>query len=213
LPQKVFQKIGDKTLLQWVYDAGVEAERMLRAKNITAEAMILGPEKDMELERFCDENLLKSWFPAFVREDDLILRYLKTARERNFTHIVRVTSDCWQMNPEIIVRVVELMLNEKADYVSNTTTRSFIEGLDCQACSVKALAWFDREQTKRREHPFIDFDRNESVRTDFEYAGFKYLELLNSSAEWMIRTSIDDEADLKRARELYAKASGSGLVK
>jgi len=206
-PRKVLEKIGPKSLLQWVYDSALEAERQLRAKGITAEALILGPEKDLELERFCDDHFFKSWFPAFVREDDLLLRYLKTARERNFTHIVRITSDCWQMSPELIVEIVEMMLREKADYISNTISRSFFEGLDLQACSIKALAWFDSNQMEKREHPFIFFDRNESVRTDFEYAGFKYLELINPKAEWVIRTSIDTPADLQRAREIYEKAN------
>lgn len=160
---------------------------------------------DIALKKFCDENLMKSYFPLMVPEDDLIQRYYKACKLGDFTHIVRITSDCWQMQPELIVEITEMMLKEKVDYVSNTISRSFIEGLDLQACSKDALEWFHLNQTEKREHPFVLFDRNEIIRQEFEDSKLKYLELINPKAEWFIRTSIDKPEDLQRANEIYAK--------
>ena len=180
--------------------------------------MILGPSNDRELETYCDTNLMKSYFPPFVKESDLILRYLASAHKFDATHIVRITSDCWQMNPELIAECVQMMLAEKADYICNTCHRSFIEGLDLQACTVRALRWFDKNQTEQREHPFIEFDNNENVRKKFEKDGFKYIELINPKAEWTIRTSIDTKEDIERANKIYERfqkqsEGGKGLVR
>lgn len=204
-PRKVFASIGPKSLIRWVYDAAYEAERRLRADQIESKAAILGPENDVDLKDYCDKNLLKSYFPLFAPESDLIQRYLKVAKTHDFTYVVRITADCWQMKPEMIVECVKTMLSEKVDYICNTISRSFIEGLDIQACSIKALEWFDTNQKDNREHLFLEFDRNEIIRKQFERAGFKYLELINPRAEWTIRTSIDSQQDLERANQIYAK--------
>jgi spore coat polysaccharide biosynthesis protein SpsF (cytidylyltransferase family) len=212
-PRKVLQFIGPKPLLKWVYDSAYEAERQLRAKRIESRAAVLGPEMDLVLKKFCDENLMKSYFPLMVDENNLIQRYFKACKLGDFTHVVRITADCWQMQPELIVEITEMMLREKVDYVCNTINRSFIEGLDLQACSKEALEWFVENQKTEVEHPFIEFDKNEIIGKQFEADGFKYLELINPKAEWTIRTSIDSELDLKRANEIYEKCQEQGLFR
>lgn len=207
----MLEKIGDRTILQWVYHAAVEAERMLRAKKVTAITWVIGPETDVLLHKYCSENLIKLLQPS-CEESDLIARYLMAAKELDATHIVRITSDCWQMNPEIIVCAILMMLTEKVDYVCNTAHRSFIEGLDVQCCSIQALEWFDKTQKTQREHPFIDFDQNQSIRDVFEKRGFDFLEMMNPRAEWLIRSSIDTKEDLERARKIYEEANRQRLV-
>jgi spore coat polysaccharide biosynthesis protein SpsF (cytidylyltransferase family) len=202
LPGKIYQAIGPKPLLKWVYDACYEAHRKLNAKNISSSAFVLGQEKDEELKKFCEANLLKSIFPK-CDPNDLIKRYLEAAKERGCDQIVRITADCWQMNSDLIVEAVETL--REFDYTSNTTMRSFMEGLVIQACSLKALEWFDRNQKESREHPFVEFDQNQLVRNDFTKAGLKYTCIMNPKAEWCMRTSIDTKDDLERANRIYEK--------
>jgi len=205
LPQKIFKKIGDKDLIEWVHNACVEAERRLRVDGLNCETWVLGPHADKELIEYCERKEWKLKTPH-CNDDDLITRYKKVLEAEGFTHLVRVTSDCWQMNPEIIMEAVHLMDKEKADYVSNTIHRSFIEGLDIQACSSHGLNWFDKFQSLKREHPFCLFDKNEAIRESFETRGFKYMEMINPRAEWLIRTSIDTESDILMANKIYEKA-------
>lgn len=203
LPRKIYETIGPKSLLKWVYDAAKSAQKKLSDKNISSQVKVLAPNTDQELLDYCGKELL-SYSSPICAEDDLIKRYLLTAREMEATHVIRITADCWQLNPEIICEVVHI-LKEGSDYCSNTIHRSFIEGWDTQGCSIKALEWFDENQKELREHPFYFFDRNEMVRQGFERMGFKFAELLDPKCQWVIRTSIDDESDLEFARGLYER--------
>lgn len=184
---------------------------MLRAEKIKAETWIIGPEVDALLHKYCTENLIKLHQPK-CKDDDLLSRYLIVAEELTATHVVRITSDCWQMNPHVIVETVKILLRENVDYVSNTIHRSEIEGMDCQATSLKGLRWFDKHQTEEREHPFKPFEENKKIRDEFEKQGLTYIERINPKAQWVIRTSIDTKDDLERARKIYEQATRQGLV-
>lgn len=163
---------------------------------------MIGPFEDMELKSFCERHLIPAEFPE-VHPDDLIARYLEAGKKCGATIIVRLTGDCWQAHPTVIEETVKRMHEDKLDYCSNTIHRSFYEGLDCQAVSMKGLEWLSNFQKDQREHPFIFFDANERDRKAFEGAGFKYAELINSRAEWTVRTSVDSPEDLELARRIH----------
>lgn len=208
LPEKIFQKIGDQSLLEWVYGAAFEAERILRAKKIDSEAVVLGTVGDIKLSQFCEERKMRCFFP-YVDKDDLIHRYKEALKKFNAIGCVRITADCWLSNPDMIAEVAELL--NKFDYVSNTIQRSFMEGYDLQGCTRLALEWFDFNQKEKREHPFYFFDRNEMIREDFEKKGFKWTNLVAPNAVWAVKTSIDSVDDLNNAREFYERTNQSTL--
>lgn len=185
-------------MLRWVYDAAVDASRELNAQKIETHVFVLGHPDDQELSHYCQQELMQSKFPLFTDEDDLVTRYLKASE--GFTHTIRLTADCWQLNPKLIIEIAQML--QKADYASNTIFRTFIEGLDIQGCSYKALKWFDKNQKVRREHLFVEFDENAHIRVAFE-KDFKYLQLINPRNPAVIHASIDTEEDLNQAREIY----------
>lgn len=150
------------------------------------------------------------FFLPHCDESDVLTRYLKAAEQYDSSIIVRITADCWFSNAEIIAEVASLC--SEFDYASNTVARSFIEGLDVQACTKKALKWFDKIQKEQREHPFYFFDRNEVMRELFEKEGFKYTLYMNPRCEWTIKTSIDTKEDLERARHFVARRHPDDLV-
>jgi spore coat polysaccharide biosynthesis protein SpsF len=201
LPGKIFEKIGDKSILEWVYEAATSAHRKLNAIQLQSVVRVIGPSNDEKLKEFCQTKGIQAEFP-FAPEDDLILRYLNAAKMLECNYVVRITSDCWLHNPDLMVEVCQLF--SKADYISNTIRRTFLEGLDIQACSLKALEWFNQNQKEEREHPFKPFDENKHIRIQFEKAGFKYTELLNPQNAYLIRgSSIDNMDDLVNARKWW----------
>lgn len=202
LPGKIFLHIGEKSILQWVHDACLDAQRILNAKKITSEVVIIGPEGDAELGAYCSKMGMKYYLPH-CPENDVLTRYLMAAEKFDGSTIVRITSDCWFSNAEIIAEVASLC--SQFDYVSNTIHRSFFEGLDVQACSKKALVWFDKNQPEEREHPFKIFDENKVMRDEFEKQGLSYTLYMNPKCEWTIKTSIDTADDLERARHFVAR--------
>jgi len=196
--------IGNKELIRWSYDSCRAAQEVLSKKNLSSQVKILCPNLDTELIQFCETNLL-GYAAPLCDEEDLIKRYLLAATESEADAVIRVTADCWQTNPGLVVEIAEMLIKDGADYASNTIHRSFMEGTDIQGCSMKALKWFDENQLERREHPFVEFDENKIIRDRFEKEGMKFAELINPRAEWCIRTSIDTPEDLELARNLYSK--------
>jgi glutamate-1-semialdehyde 2,1-aminomutase/spore coat polysaccharide biosynthesis protein SpsF len=87
-------------------------------------------------------------------ENDLLARYTIAARAVNAHVIMRVTSDCPLIDPQICGSVLELRASEDADYVTNNMPPSFPHGLDCEAFTTEALAEADRSTREPydREH-------------------------------------------------------------
>jgi spore coat polysaccharide biosynthesis protein SpsF (cytidylyltransferase family) len=208
LPKKIFQKIGPKELLVWAYEAAQEAKSILKKQmSIEASVKVIGPENDEELKAFCKSHQFSSVYPK-VNQNDLFARY-NAAFQEPHTHLVRLTADCWRLDSWLIAACVDLMLSQNLDYVSNTIFRSFEEGKDVQAASLKGWGWMMQNQKTNREHPFMDFDLNKNVRDEFEKAGLKYSNFLNPRFNFLIHgSSINSPEDLELANEVYAKEFG-----
>lgn len=93
-------------------------------------------------------------------ENDVLDRFWQCAKAHKADIIVRVTADDPLKDSEIIGRALaEFNANEGIDYVSNTITPTFPEGLDIEVFSFKALDRAAREATlpSEREHvtPYI----------------------------------------------------------
>jgi glutamate-1-semialdehyde 2,1-aminomutase/spore coat polysaccharide biosynthesis protein SpsF len=73
-------------------------------------------------------------------ERDVLARYLGAARAVDATIVMRVTSDCPLIDPQICGEVLALREREGADYAANNLPRSYPHGLDCEAFTVPALA-------------------------------------------------------------------------
>jgi spore coat polysaccharide biosynthesis protein SpsF len=72
-------------------------------------------------------------------EEDVLSRYFHAARENSLHTVARVTSDCPCIDPQIVDFVVKRHFQENTDYTSNTLTRTYPHGLDCEVFSFKAL--------------------------------------------------------------------------
>jgi len=72
-------------------------------------------------------------------EDDVLERYYQTAKALDVSVIMRVTSDCPLIDPELCNQVLSLVLNGKAEYACNNMPASWPHGLDCEAFTMEAL--------------------------------------------------------------------------
>lgn len=192
--------------MQWVYDGVDIAAQQIRNEGDAAEVLILGPRDDQELKDYTQKHSMPAAFPD-CDENDLLSRYLFVSEE--FTHIVRITADCWCIHPEIITQVTK-MLDDKTHYASNTIFRTFQEGQDVQAFSRKALLWLNKNSdAKSREHIWSDFDLNDSIRQLFRKEVGEVSQLMNRDNPATAKTSIDTKEDLELARRNFAKWESS----
>jgi spore coat polysaccharide biosynthesis protein SpsF len=114
---------------------------------------------DEAIARLCSEH---SW-PCFQgSEEDVLDRYYQAAIAHRAGAVVRITSDCPLIEPEIVDRVVQAFLDgqQEIDYVSNTfPRRMFPRGLDTEVVRFGVLekVWHEDHDPTWREHvtPYI----------------------------------------------------------
>ncbi len=92
-------------------------------------------------------------------ENDVLSRYHKAAVQLKSDIIVRVTSDCPFLDPNVVTKTLELFLNSTCSFACNNAPPTWPHGFDCE---VTSFAWLDKAfQEARapyeREHvmPFV----------------------------------------------------------
>jgi len=154
LPGKVMKDLLGKPVLTR------DVNRVRRAKRIDEIVIATTTrEEDDLIVSLCEEE---GWRCFRGSENDLLDRYYQAARAFKADVVVRITSDCPMIDPEIIDKVIEEILNRlgRVDYVSNTLPpRTFPRGLDVEVMTLEALerAWSEDNNPALREHvtPYI----------------------------------------------------------
>lgn len=87
-------------------------------------------------------------------ELDVLDRYWQAARALQAKAVMRVTSDCPLIAPEVCAEVLDRLAADCSDYACNNLPPSFPHGLDCEAFTVEALekAWRFGHEPRDREH-------------------------------------------------------------
>jgi spore coat polysaccharide biosynthesis protein SpsF (cytidylyltransferase family) len=186
-PNKIFAKIGELNLLQWV------DQRLSKSTLINQVAFAL-PETDR---RFNIANFVQSGTVHYVPivESDVLGRYYSVASELSADIVVRVTCDCPFIDPNIVDGVISKFIELDEIYLSNTNPPSFPDGYDVEVMKFEALeeAFFNAKSQADREHvtPFII--RN-YARNNFE----SFVDLSNA------RLTVDTVEDLERNNNIFA---------
>ncbi|WP_339179798.1 glycosyltransferase family protein [Oceanobacillus sp. FSL W7-1293] len=147
LPGKVLKKILDKPLLEY------QIERLRKCQTLD-QIVIATTTKvaDKPLVDFC-QSLGVSYYRG--SEEDVLSRYYEAATLYDGDVIVRLTSDCPIIDPEVVDKVVTSYLNNPVyDYVSNTLERSYPRGLDTSLITYSSLkeAYHKADDNLDREH-------------------------------------------------------------
>jgi spore coat polysaccharide biosynthesis protein SpsF len=192
LPGKVLMDLAGASILERGF------RRLSRARTLDKVVIATTVERaDDALEAVCRTN---GWPCARGNESDVLDRYYRAAVAYAADVVVRVTSDCPLIEPEIVDQVVtDLLQGEpRADYVSNTLPpRTFPRGLDVEAVRFDALerAWREDTDPTLREHvtPYIyrhpESFRLRAVTSDVDY----------SDQRW----TVDTPEDLAFVRRIY----------
>lgn len=151
LPGKVLLELGGRTVLSHV----LERCQAIPGADIVCCAVPEGAEHDAVAQEAeaCGAVVVRG--PL----DDVLARYLISAKAVGADVIMRITSDCPLIDPDLCGRVLAAVVGGGAEYASNNMPPSYPHGLDCEAFTYGLLTRAHNEAvtTEEREHvtPFI----------------------------------------------------------
>jgi spore coat polysaccharide biosynthesis protein SpsF len=151
LPGKILKKINDKFVLDYVFD------RLKFSKELDNIVLATTTEKkDDILEQYSSKKGIDHFRGS---EEDVLNRYYHAAKKYNADIIVRITSDCPLIDPDIVDKVIRQHNTDKFDYTANTIKRTFPRGLDVEVFNFDVLEIDFKNATEKyqREHvtPYI----------------------------------------------------------
>ncbi|WP_057915694.1 cytidylyltransferase domain-containing protein [Peribacillus muralis] len=184
LPGKVMKEVLGTPLLEY------QIERVGRSKLIS-KIVVATTTKETEqpIVELC-ERLSVDYFRG--SEEDVLKRFFEASNKYDAEVVVRLTSDCPLIDPNIIDKIISEYLSNISlyDYISNTIERTYPRGFDVEVFSMKALEKSYREagDTVYREHvtPYIYHHPDK-----FKIAYVKHHIDLSS-----FRLTVDTEEDL-----------------
>lgn len=174
LPGKVLMKLAGKTVLEHVIERVSMAETV---DNIVVATTM--DKNDKNILELCNKNGINVFCGS---EDDVLDRYYQVARHFGIKDIVRITSDCPLIDPEILDDTVRLYKKTGADYATNIIEESFPDGLDVEVFSFGTLedAWQNARFVSDREHVTSYIKKNGdrfkivSSRNDVDLSGKRW---------------------------------------
>lgn len=151
LPAKILKEVNGVTLLE------THLTRILKSKMITklivATTTEDGAEHIIDIANRVDVRTYQGSL------NDVLERFYMAAKPENPDYVVRLTSDCPLIDPEVIDKVINHCIEGGFDYVSNTMDPTYPDGADVEAFKFSALerAYKDASLQSQREHvtPYI----------------------------------------------------------
>ena len=142
LPGKVLLRLGERTVLDHV---------LTRARRIPgADVVVTAVPDETASDPVADEARRCGSVVFRGSESDVLARYLGAAHSVGADVVMRVTSDCPLIDPEVCGQVLTLRAADQADYAANNMPPTFPHGLDCEAFTTAALE--EAARTTREPH-------------------------------------------------------------
>ena len=137
-------------------------------------------------------------------ERDVLSRYFEASEAFEADVIIRITSDCPFIDPELIDDAISRLLHEKAEYYCNQEPFVYPDGMDVDVFTKNVLVKAHLEATSQ-------FDR-EHVTPYIKSIAKKASQARNEQDFSHIRLTVDEPEDMLVARAIYSLASNPELV-
>lgn len=189
-PNKVFADVNGKPLIWHVVN------RLTHAKTINKIVIATTiNEKDDKIEKWCNENNVACYRGS---ENDVLNRYYSASVAFPSDIVVRITADDPFKEPAVIDAVVNKLINEGFDHVTNNFPPSWPEGLDCEAFTFAALEASEKSANDAFEREHV---------TQYIYHNpdkFKIGNVASPKNLSYLRWTIDKEVDYEMVKAVYA---------
>ena len=189
LPGKALIKIKNLTVVDIIY------KRLMTSKKLDEIVFAIPFEKNNQLKKY----LLKRKYKFYEgSQENVLLRYLKTAKKFHASIVTRVTGDCPFVDPNLVDKALELFEKNRIDYVSNTLEPTYPDGLDVEVFSLNALkkANQNAKSASDREHvtPIMKYSKK-----------FKKLNFKNNLNLSQMNWTLDENKDLIFIKNVFLK--------
>ncbi len=130
-------------------------------------------------------------------ENDVLERYLHTARSVDADVVVRITGDCPLVDPVLVDEAVSQFKALKVDYLSNTFPPTYPDGLDIEVFKMASLERAAQEANKA-------FDREHVTPYLREGERFLRAVMQNDQDFSDLRWTVDESADFEVISKVFA---------
>lgn len=157
---------------------------------------------DDEIEEFCKENQVDCFRGS---EENVLERFYQAAVHYNFDTIVRITSDCPLIDPQIATSIINYYYDMDCDLATNggadPDNRTFPRGMDVSVFSYEVLeeAYKNATTKHQKEHvtPYI-----------YEHKKIAYYKQVKDQSKY--RLTLDTKEDYQLIKAIYAELYREG---
>ncbi|MFA7227450.1 MAG: glycosyltransferase family protein [Melioribacteraceae bacterium] len=194
LPGKILKELSGKPILWHMVD------RLSRCKMIDRIVIATTTlSEDDRVEEFCKKNNF-----SFYRgsSEDVLSRYYESAKLFEAGTVIRITSDCPVIDPDIIDSMMNKYFSEnksgKIDYLSNVMKRTFPRGLDTEIFSFETLA-------KAHETARLQYEREHVTPYIYNHPDKFFTENFENEKDLSFhRWTVDTPEDFRLMEEIYS---------
>jgi len=137
-------------------------------------------------------------------DDNVLDRFYQIALKENANIIVRLTGDCPLIDPEIIDKVISSLIENKSDYASNILNRTYPDGLDVEAFTMRTLIeTYQNVKDKYSKEHVTSYMHGLSSNTKHK-GDFKKSSVENKINFSHLRWTLDEEKDLEFLKALFS---------
>ncbi len=189
-------RLPRKILMELPYNSGVNVlqnviRRLKRSKLIEEIVVATTTDPhDYEIVEVARGESVKSFRGS---KEDVLERYYFAARKHDLDVIVRITSDCPCVDPDIVDDIIIEHLNTGSDYTSNTLLRTYPDGLDVEVFNFKALQKAYQNGKSKMEKEHVTSYIHTTARDSFKTTNFASSEF-NASDIRITLDTIEDYA-------------------
>ena len=196
LPGKILMEVNDTPLLK------IHLDRLSKSRNVDKiiVATTVSQEDDI-IEKLCVE-----WGYDVVRgsENDVLDRFYQAVKNKKPNWVVRVTSDCPLIDPQLIDKVVAITKAEEKDYGANVIDETFPDGQDVEVFKFSALekAWNEANKLSEREHVTTYIRNNSDLNSGILFSAISYKNKIDYSK---IRMTVDEQKDFELINKIISE--------
>ena len=185
-PGKILKEIDGKSLLE------IHLMRISKSKLISKLKVATTNEADaIRIEECCNKLKIDVYKGSL---EDVLERFYFAAKEENPDFLVRLTSDCPLIDPEVIDNVISFTIENDCDYGSNTLNPTYPDGIDVEVFkySVLKAAYENATLKSDREHVTPYIWKNSSYKGGKLFKSMSYENIEDYSSH---RLTVDKHED------------------